>query len=178
MSEVWKPVVGFEGLYEVSNLGRVKSVGRTVWAKTKLGDPLPRFQPERIIAQQPHRNGYLLVHLWKDGKRKADTVHNLVAAAFLGPRPAGMQAAHDDGNPRNCRVENLAYKTVLANIADKKRHGTHLVGEQCRAAVLTETEVRETRRHPTERSDDLGDRFGVTRSAINGIRAGRTWRHV
>ncbi|TWA89536.1 NUMOD4 domain-containing protein [Bradyrhizobium stylosanthis] len=176
--EIWKPVVGFEGLYEVSNLGRVKSVGRTVYARTKLGDPLPRFQPERILSQHPHVNGYLLVHLYKGGKRKADTVHNLVAAAFIGPRPSGMQVAHDDGCPANCAASNLLYKTVQANIADKKRHGTHLAGEQCPMAVLTEADVHAIRQRPHMRSDDLGDMFGVSRSCINGVRAGRTWRHV
>lgn len=179
MSEIWKPVVGFEGLYEVSNLGRVKSVGRTVYAKTKLGDPLPRWHRERMLSMQEHKvGGYWLVHLYKDNKRKCDTVHNLVAAAFLGPRPTGKQAAHDDGNPKNCRWDNLIYKTVIDNHADKRRHGTHLQGERCHTAVLTEDDVRVILRHPLARSDDLADKFGVSRACVNAIRGGRTWRHV
>lgn len=178
MTEVWKAVVGFEGLYEVSDLGRVRSLDRVVYAKTKLGDPLPRLQKSHIIAQQDHPGGYRLVHLHRDGKRKADTVHNLVAAAFIGPRPPGMQTAHDDGNPANVHPSNLVYKTVKANIADKKRHGTQHMGEQCRQAKLTVKDVFEIRRRPTMNSDDLAAAFGVTRTCVNHVRAGRTWRHV
>lgn len=116
MSEEWRPIPGYEG-YRVSDHGRVESLHR--WR----GQDGPR-----ILRTSPNVFGYPTVQLRKQGaprNRVARCVHVLVAAAFLGPRPAGLEVRHLDGNPQNCHVGNLAYGTRAENIADQLRHGTH-----------------------------------------------------
>ena len=177
MSEEWRPVVGFEGLYEVSDLGRVRSLERTVWSRTRDGKPLPRVQPAHVLAQAPHRAGYRMAHLYKEGTRTARTVHTLVADAFLGPCPAGQEVAHNDGVRSHNALVNLRYDTRAGNFADKVAHGTDNRGEKHPLRKLSEKEVRAIR-CATGRSDDIGAEYGVSRSTVNAVQSRRTWRHV
>ena len=113
MQEIWKDIEGYEGLYQVSNLGRVKSVDRYVdWYGSK------QFKRGRIIAQRKRRknSSYLSVSLWKDNKPLAITVHRLVAIAFV-PNPEGKpQVNHIDENPENNRADNLEWVTAYENM--------------------------------------------------------------
>lgn len=116
MSENWLPIPGHEGLYEVSDLGRIRSVahqGPTRWV------------PQRILRQSIGTHGYPKVSLQKDLQAKSHTVHSLVASAFLGPRPEGMEVRHLDGNCLNPVAANLRYGTRSENRYDQVRHGTH-----------------------------------------------------
>ena len=106
--ETWARVPGYEGLYEVSNLGEVWSL-----------------QTGRVLRQNPSSGGYLVVTLCRAGRQKTHTVHRLVLTAFVGPCSAGMQARHLDGNQRNNRLDNLAWGTASENSRDRVRHGTH-----------------------------------------------------
>lgn len=117
--EEWRPVVGHEGSYEVSSLGRVRSLDRTI--VTKAG--VRKRARGRLLALPINhaRGGYPQVTL-STGTR---TVHTLVAAAFIGPRPAGMETCHQNGNPADNRVDNLRYATPSDNNYDAVRHGTH-----------------------------------------------------
>lgn len=115
-AERWLPVVGYEGLYEVSDLGRVKSLGRQVTR---------RRIKERMLKQPPDRSGYPHVNLWKDGKPESHYVHHLVLAAHVGPCPDGMERRHLDGDPGNSALSNLAYGTSSENNLDQVRHGRH-----------------------------------------------------
>lgn len=108
--ENWLPVVGYEGQYEVSNLGRVKSLKR---------------QNPRILRSFPAHRGHQCVSLWND-KLKTAFVHRLVLEAFVGPCPGeGFMCRHLNGNPADNRVENLAWGTALENAQDVIRHGTN-----------------------------------------------------
>lgn len=157
MTEVWRPVVGFEGLYEVSDLGRVRR--------------------ERILRPGLAGKGYLHVCLCKNGVRHDRYVHVLVAEAFIGPRPPGSEVRHRDGVKTNCAATNLHYGTPAENNADKKVHGTHFVGEEHHNAVLTEAEVREIR--SAVASDyRLGLAYGVASATVRDVRLRKTWRHV
>lgn len=113
MTEIWAEIKGYEGRYAVSNKGRVKSLpfeqryllrnGVTAWRKTRT----------KLIALHPNNRGYLLVHLYKDGRRQAVTVHKLVADAFL---PAGKgEINHKDGDKTNNHADNLEYTTSSEN---------------------------------------------------------------
>ena len=108
--EEWRPVVGYEGLYEVSNMGRVKSVERMKWN----GKGYQKI-PERILKTIENIWGYLLVNLYQDGKMKSCSVHRLVATAFL-PNPYNLPVInHRDENKQNNIVSNLEWCTYSHN---------------------------------------------------------------
>lgn len=122
MSEIeeWRAVMdGWP--YEVSNLGRIRSVPRVIMRAD--GRPLPI--PRKILAVHPDNGGHLQIKLCDVNRYRHVTVHSLVAAAFHGPRPEGLEIRHLDGDPTNNRVENLRYGTTSENMLDRVRHGTH-----------------------------------------------------
>ena len=110
MGIVWKPIKGYEGSYEVSNRGDVRSIGRV--------NAYGRYQAERILKKNPHK-GYVKVALYKNGYTKWHLIHRLVAEAFLGECPEGCEVNHIDENRQNNNVENLEYITHAENV----RHG-------------------------------------------------------
>lgn len=125
--EIWKPVLGYEEIYEVSNQGRV--------CRTKRGNST---YPGREVKAVPVR-GYMRLNLFKSGKCIQCSVHRIVYEAFNGAIPSGMQINHLDGNPRNNNLENLEMCTPLENV----RHSIEVLGRQggCKKhSVATRTE--------------------------------------
>jgi hypothetical protein len=125
--------------------------------------------------------GYPIVGMYVDGKRKHKTVHSLVAAAFIGPRPNGMQVNHKDGVITNNPYRNLEYCTPKENI----RHGVRELGVNAGvrngSAKLTPEDVRQIRLLYVPRkmgSHRLAKRFGVSKRAIYTVLSGETWSHV
>lgn len=177
MSEVWKPVVGFEGLYEVSDQGRVRSLDRYVETRNRWG-AMRRFQPGRVLKYRTDTAGYVIVALLRDGVLKSTSTHILVAAAFIGPRPEGMEVCHNDGSKTNSRVENLRYATASENAADKHKHGTAVFGELSPRAILTEHDIKEIRAAEGVTLAALAAKYGCVFSNIAAIRARKTWKHV
>lgn len=110
--EVWKAIKNYEGLYEVSNLGRVKSVERDV-AVVRDGKPCIVNLKERIIRQNQVPSGHLYFSLNKGGKAKSKQVHKVVAEAFIpNPDPTRYTVVHHiNRNPQDNRVENLMWMT-------------------------------------------------------------------
>lgn len=99
--EIWKPIVGYKGAYEISNMGRVKSLDRY--------DSLGHFREGEIKTLTKDKNGYLYVSLWKDGKQKVYKVHRLVATHFI-PNPSKLPMInHKDENPSNPIYTNLEW---------------------------------------------------------------------
>lgn len=115
--EEWRPVVGYEGAYEVSNLGRVRSLPRVVMRGAN--GPLP--VRGRILKQVRSQEVYRQVGIGGRPRR----VHHLVAEAFIGPRPPGLEICHNNGDGADNRASNLRYDTKSANELDRVRHGTH-----------------------------------------------------
>lgn len=109
--EIWKPVVGYEGLYEVSSEGRVKSVFRTVPSK-KGGS---RTVPEKIKSFA-EVNGYFVCPLYRNNKERRFMVHRLVAEAFIPNPEQKAEVNHIDGDKHNNRVSNLEWVTRLENV--------------------------------------------------------------
>lgn len=109
--ERWRPIYGYEGLYEVSDWGRIKSLPRNT---TRGG----------IMKLSVGQHGVLVVNLTKDGIQRVHLVHHLVLVAFDRPCPDGLEGCHGDGNPANNRRENLRWDTHEANMQDMIRHGT------------------------------------------------------
>lgn len=118
--EQWKPVVGYEGFYEVSDRGRVRSLTRTI--TTSHGQN--RTYKGSIKEPTVRDGGRRVVSLQVNGQARARIVSHLVAEAFLGKRPQGMLVCHNNGNPGDNRLSNLRYDTYSENMHDKKLHGT------------------------------------------------------
>ena len=118
-TEIWKDVVGYEGYYQVSNLGNVRSCDRSVLALNKYGNETPRNLrgSEMILRENKKDPGRKVVKLCKDGKTKQFKVHRLVAFAFLGyDFFDGAEVNHIDENPSNNRLENLEWVTRKENV--------------------------------------------------------------
>lgn len=179
MTETWRPVVGFEGSYEVSDTGRVRSLDRVIPAISKTGTPCTRRLRGVMLrpATNRQRGGYRYVSLHDVAGQHQRRVCVLVAAAFIGPRPEGFETCHGDGDPANDRAGNLRYGAPASNAADKKRHGTHQQGEDVSTARLREEEVRNILGSGAP-SEALAARYGVHPGHINNIRRGARWGHV
>lgn len=117
MAETWGSVPGHEGHYEVSDLGRVRSLAQT----TSDGR---RLKP-KVLKGRPQKSGHLSVQLVSCGIARNALVHRLVLLAFIGPPPTGMHALHRDGDPANNRLSNLRWGTPSENSLDAVRHGAH-----------------------------------------------------
>ena len=135
--EIWKDIEGFEGFYQISNLGRVKSLPRLVPFKQGMF----RMTRERILKNRVGSNGYGFVYLCKPKAKRQVLVHRLVAQAFI-PNPLGLAIVnHKDENPLNCRVENLEWCTYKYN----SNYGT------CREKI-----GKHSREHPRPRNPLTG----------------------
>lgn len=118
-SEVWRPVVGYERYYEVSSLGRVRSLDRIM----RDG----RLWPGKLLSPGRLGSGHLNIGFQGDGDRstrKHYRIHCVVLEAFVGPRPAGMQGCHNNGIAYDNRLENLRWDTPASNYADIVKHGS------------------------------------------------------
>jgi len=171
MEEIWKDVIGYEGLYKVSNLGRVKSLPRNGTIKT-----------ERVLVQKIAWNKRKQIALNKDDKRKSYCVHRLVAKAFLGLPKEKHEVNHIDGNPQNNEVSNLEWVTKSDNIKHAYRIGLKsLKGESHNQNKLTEKQVLKIRKLYAEKkynTVELAKKFKVCRPNISLIVNRKNWSHI
>jgi hypothetical protein len=160
-SERWRPIPGYERLYEVSDLGRVFGIkrGRLITG-TLLGE-------------------YRAVHLSKNGVARWELVHRLVLLAFVGPAPEGLEACHADGSRDNNALTNLRWATPKENAADRIRHGRQArrCGTSNPQAKLTDRQVRLIRQSQG-RLRITADKFGVSEQTVWSIRNRVGWRHL
>jgi len=175
--EEWRPVADFVGYYEVSSLGRVRSLPRVVeLGKTRKG--VFRKLKGKILKQHKAKDGAWYVNLNNNGLTRR-TVHSLVACAFLGPTPEGMEICHGEAG-RDCHaVFNLSFKTHLQNMtSDRKRDGTLCQGETHPRAKLTEEAVIDIRRRGLREKEELSKLYDVSIATIHDIVKKRSWRHL
>ena len=150
INERWLPVPEYEGIYDISSLGRVRSY----FHKTI-----------RILKPWKSKKGYLFV----DIGNKHRSIHSLVAESFIGKRPEGLVIRHLDGNPANNTPENLAYGTQSDNEQDSVNHGTHY-----RNHKFTIEQAKQIASDP-RRYKEIAKDFGTSVSHISDIKAGLYW---
>lgn len=179
-AEIWKDVVGYENLYQVSNFGRVKSIGASPYRSANL-----IMKPFRDVKN----GGYCYVKLYgMSGIFKRRSVHSLVCEAFHGPRPLHHEANHIDGVKYNNRSSNLEWTTKSGNSIHAKSIGLiHFYdrkypvrkGEDNNHVILTEVRVKEIRSIPKGVPiKDIAVVFGVTPVTIHKIRSRKLWKHI
>jgi hypothetical protein len=122
MKEIWKDVKGYEGIYKVSNLGRVKSLAR----KSIDG----RNLKERIFSNTTDKSGYVCLSLRKNNKMKTHKLHQIMAVAFLGHTPNGYEIVvdHIDNVKTNNKLDNLQVITHRQNVSKDKKKGNRFTG--------------------------------------------------
>ena len=177
--EIWKDIEGFEGLYQVSNLGRVKSLVR------------PYRRTEKIITATPNTAGYLIVGLRRPGSVKSMLVHRLVMQAFEPiDNKDEMSVNHKDFNITNNRLENLEWCTVLENnqhfweFKGRDEGGidkTKTTGSNHHLSNLTEEDVLNIRAmHATGNYSvhGLARMLGMPENTVRCIVKRKTWKHI
>ena len=168
-AEEWRDIPGYEGKYQASSLGRIKSLRRMVRGRTRVGTPFLRSVPEHILKPGVYcRAGHLSVVLGHGENGRP--VHQLVALTFLGACPKGMEVLHINGDPTDNRIENLRYGTRTQNILDVYRQGGVW-------RKLSTTNVQYIRRMLDGgiRGRDIARAFGVSESTISSIKRGKTF---
>jgi hypothetical protein len=160
--EIWKDVPEYEGHYQVSNLGRVKSLKR---GKNK------------ILKTRDNGRGYMQVSLRKEGERKRFLVHRLVMFTFLGE--SDMDVNHINGIKTDNHLENLEYCTRSENIQHAYDIGLRLKGEKHFASKLTRACVERIKYgHQDASQREIARIYGITQSQVSRIRLGRLWKHI
>lgn len=177
MSEVWKPIPGRGGYYEASSLGRIRSVDRHVTAYSSRGARLVNMHRKSQILKLDTRFGYKCVTLYFDGKEKKDQVHTLVLLAFVGERPAGYQACHNNGVKDDNRIENLRWDTPESNRADIEKHGRRARGSDVKTAVISESQAVDIKRGLIGPAEAVR-LFGIGRTQFYRIKNGKAWQHL
>lgn len=183
--ERWKPIRGYEKLYEVSDHGRVRSFDRFVeFQQIQNGKicAMSRIQRGRLLKPVELPLGYQQVTLYlADKSRKRDLVHRLVADAFVSGRSElKSKVLHKDDTPSNNHYRNLKWGTSKHNSEDMVNKGRSARGEKQGQSWLTEDEVR----HIVSALEGgtsgvyLAQKFGVTQALISAIKRGRVWNHV
>ena len=180
ITETWAPVRGHEEFYEVSDLGRIRSVARSYEAVHPRTKRLCVFNRRAVIRKTDVRpDGYESVRLLK-AEAKTLLVHRIVLEAFVGKRPDGFHACHTDGDKANNSLANLRWDTVAANAADRIRHGRQARGEHHGNATLTNDKVlriREMANHGLP-IVVIAQAVGTSPSSVGRVARGIGWAHV
>lgn|SRR5699024_7690809 len=176
-TEIWKDVVGYESKYQVSNLGRVKSLDRPV----KYSDGVIRRHKGRILKGDISARGYIRVLLCSDDTSERFLVHRLILSTFTGIYPEDKQVNHIDGNPRNNHLDNLEWCTPSENTIHALENNLRVVGDRHHYSKLTEKDVRDIRNiyakgGTTHRN--LAKEYNVHRRTIERVINKRFWKHI
>lgn len=176
MKEIWKDVIGYEGLYQVSNLGRVKGLKR----ESKHYKGGVRVYNERFLNPCLHKDGYLKVGLIKDGINKQHSVHRLVCSSFIENIYNKPQVNHKNGVKTDNRLENLEWSTSSENHKHAYKIGLrHQNGEKNHRSALTNSQVFEIKyNHKNLSNKEVSMIYNISTNQVSRIRRGDRWSHV
>jgi hypothetical protein len=172
MDEAWAQIKGFEGVYEVSTLGRIRSLDRP---QRVCGSGIST-QKGQILKQWKQGN-YMYCDLRLPGIKQKARVHVVVLETFVCARPDGMIACHGNGNSTDNRLCNLRWGSHHDNAKDKILHGTHKYGELCRHSKLSEDQAIAIL-ESSKANAALAKDYGVCKATISHIKTGRNWPHL
>ena len=164
MNEIWRDVAGYEGLYQVSSLGRVRS-----------------FHKDGRVLKPGSKEGYLFVNLYRKGNVKNCKIHRLVAAAFISNPLNKPEVNHIDGNPSNNHADNLEWATRAENQRHAVATGLKVErqGEARHNSKLTNKQAEFIRDNPDNLTGrQLAEKFGTVQSIIYSIQLGKTYRNA
>jgi len=168
----WRDIPGYEGVYQVSSTGRVRSLDRKV---AHYSGKLLNRRGVELKGCLTHR-GYVKVSLCLGGAMKGHYVHSLAALAFIGPRPPGLVVRHLNGRPTDNRAANLAYGTSAENSDDMRKHGTVQKGTAHGNAKLTKRQVVRIRKMAETMSQSaIARHFGMSSQQIHNIVRFKQW---
>lgn len=157
MPELWKDVVGYEGLYQASSLGSVKSLKRKMCPKDK------------ILKPYQDKNGYWCVNLTKNKKQRIQYVHHLVALAFLGPRPKGYHIHHLDNDSSNECITNLEYVSPRRHLEITRKHNG--------ITLLTKWQVIKIR-SSCDTQHKLAELYNCNQGSISKIKSMKHYKYL
>jgi len=160
--EIWKDIPNYEGMYQVSNLGRVKSL---------------KFGKERTLKPGLDGSGYCHIVLCKGGVQKDKYIHRLVLLTFVGE--SELQVNHKNGVKTDNRLENLEYCTQSENNQHAYDTGLRAKGENHHKSKLTEAQARQIKYgHQGIVQKDIAEIYGITQAQVSEIRSGKYWKHI
>lgn len=183
LTEYWSDIPNYEGYYQVSNYGNVRSLDRVIKEKTGKTQTLKG----RVLKQRINPGGYYYIGLGKNGTKATFAIHQLVAQAFI-PNPNNKRIVnHIDGNKLNNSLANLEWSTYSENLEHAYKIGlrravrSNEVASKNYKRKLTEQQVREIKRllaagNLTQK--EIATKFSVARSTITEIKSGRRWKHL
>lgn len=163
--EIWLPVKGYEGLYEVSHLGNIRS--------------LQNYRKGSILKQCKDKVR-MCVRLYNSNSSKTISVHVIVLENFNCGRPIGLVACHNDGDFSNNYIGNLRWGTSADNTNDSIIHGTFAKGDKNGHSKFSNDEIpviKEKIKTGVSQSE-IAKQYGVCKSAISHINNGRNWKHI
>lgn len=171
-NEIWKPIKGYEGLYEISNLGNVKSLVRSKCIKQ-----------DRIMKPTNHCTGYIIIGLTLNGKQTLFRLHRLVAEHFCHKKEGCNIVNHKNAIKTDNRASNLEWTTVSGNTLHSFSMGLQEVrrGEKSNFAILNESDVIKIRslyKKGGYRHLDLANMYNVSRACITNIISRKNWSHI
>lgn len=167
LTEYWKDIPNYEGRYQVSNFGRIKSfVGK-----------------EKILKQRTTKKGYKKVGLCKNKKQKQHRIHRLVAITFLPNNLNLPEVNHIDGDKANNNLSNLEWCSPSHNMKHSFKTGLRKAcsGENHGRAKLTEKQVREIKKLALAgimTQKEIGNAYNISSVSVNHIKLDRTWKHT
>lgn len=162
--ELWKDVKDYEGIYQVSSFGRFKSF---------------KFGKGKIFNHNPtNKNHYIRIHLCNNGEMRDESLHVLVALAFIDNPENKKTVNHKNGNKQNNFWWNLEWNTYDENNKHAKSTGLNkTIGETHHWAILTEKEVMEIVQLDSP-NKEIAEKYGVSKTTISHIFRGKTWSHI